>query len=47
MTDAEIWASVKSATSSTSLKLTDNTLNLDVNSNTYIHMNSSGIDMKG
>lgn len=43
----EIWASVKSATSSTSLKLTDSTVNIDVDANNYVHIGTDGIDMKG
>ena len=47
MSDAEIWASVKSATSNTSLQLTDNSINLKVNNATAFTLNSDGVALTG
>ena len=49
MSPAKIWAGVKSATSgnTTALTITDSSLNLDVDTNNYVHISTAGIEMLG
>ena len=55
MTPTEIWQSVQDATASTNLRLTSDSLtltssgsiSLNIDTNNYVHINSSGIDIKG